>query len=123
MLGPSNVCSLVGGSVSDSPKGSGQLNLLVFLWSSYPFGTLHFSPKFSVRVPKLHPLFGFLYPSELGVAWSLSEYSHARLLPDCKYNRVSLGIGAYTCDGSLVGLVIAWPFLQSLLHFLYPHFL
>ena len=35
-LGPARVCSLVGGSDSGSPKGPGQLTLLIFLWSSHP---------------------------------------------------------------------------------------
>jgi hypothetical protein len=47
---------LVGGSVSESPKGPGWLTLLVFLWSSY--SSSNPSVYSSIRVPKLHPLFG-----------------------------------------------------------------
>ena len=34
-LGSAHVCFLVGGSVSESPKGPGWLTLLAFLWSSH----------------------------------------------------------------------------------------
>ena len=34
-LGPAHAYSMIGDSGSESPKGLGQLILLVFLWSSY----------------------------------------------------------------------------------------
>jgi hypothetical protein len=78
--------------------------LLVFLWSPYPFGAHSPSSCSSIRVPKLHPLVVSQYLAESAAGWSLSEDSHARLLPVCRHNRVSLtvsGIGACSWDGSV----------------------
>ena len=56
-LGPALVCSLVGGSVSDSPKDLGQLILMVFLQSFYPFrGCSPFLYLFKGD-PNLHQMF------------------------------------------------------------------
>jgi hypothetical protein len=58
---------------------------------------------------------GSLHLSESAASWNLSEDNHSKALV-CKHSRVSLIVsGIYACpwDGSLVGLVIGWPFFQS----------
>jgi hypothetical protein len=47
-----------------------------------PSGPPNPSSYFSIRVPKLHPLFGggCLHLSESAAGWSISEDSHAELL-------------------------------------------
>ena len=112
-LSPACVCSLVGSSDSESPKGPG---LLVFLWNSYPLWVLSRSSYSSIRVSKLHPLFGYgcLYLSRL-----LRGACRGQRAPVCKHNKVLLivlGIGACPWSGSQVGLIIGWPVPQSLLY-------
>ena len=79
---PSPVCSLVGVSDSEISNGSGYLTLLIFLRTSYPLQSYNPSIYSSIRVPKLHPLFGCecLDLSESVGGWRLSEDTHAILL-------------------------------------------
>lgn len=64
------------------PKDSGQLILLVFLWSPYPLQVPEFFPQTSTRLLELYRMFryGFLGVFWSAVAWSLSEDSYARIL-------------------------------------------
>jgi hypothetical protein len=48
---PSPCVLLIGGSVSKSPKGTGYLTLLVFLWSSYPLWGPQFFPQRFSKIP------------------------------------------------------------------------
>ena len=73
------------------------------------------NPSFcsSIKVPKLHPLFGCecLNLSESGVVWILSGDSHSRLLSaSVRVSLIVSEIGACALDESLIGPVIGLSF-------------
>jgi hypothetical protein len=100
VLGQAHICSLVGGSDSESP------------W-------IQSLQSFLLWVPNLHPFFGCgcLYLSESAAGWSLTEDS-LLLSASITVSLVVLSIGACPWDESQVKSVIGWPPPQSLLH---PH--
>jgi hypothetical protein len=65
-----------------APKGPGYLILLVFCGVPVLFLSLNPSPNSSIRLPKLHLMFGCesLYLFPLAAGWSLSNGSYAGLL-------------------------------------------
>jgi hypothetical protein len=81
-LGLACLCSLVGDSDSESPKGPGYMTLLIFLWSSYPLQVCSPSSYSPLGLSELHLLFNCrcLHLSESAAGWSLSEDSLARYL-------------------------------------------
>jgi hypothetical protein len=85
-------------------------------WSScgvpVHFGTHNPSPYFSLRIPKLHPLFGCecLYLSESAAGWSLSE-NNILLSASIRVSLILLSISACPLDGSQFGHIIAWSFI------------
>jgi hypothetical protein len=84
---------------------------------SIPFRAYNPSSYSSIRVPKLHPLFGCGHLSVRVRCWV--EPLRGQIAPICKHNIVLLtvsGIGAFPWDGSQVVSVNGWPFPQSLLH-------
>jgi hypothetical protein len=84
-LGPAHVCSLVGGAVSESPQWSRLVDTqFVFCGVPISTGVLDPSPRNSIRVPELHPMFGCgsLHLFQSAAGWSVSEDSNARLLSE-----------------------------------------
>ena len=73
-LGPDHVCSLVGGSVSDSSQESRLVDSIGLpCGDPIPSVALNPSPTSSLRVPKLCPMFGCgpLYLFHSAAGWSL----------------------------------------------------
>ena len=100
------------------------LELIVLAVS--PLGLAILPPTLPQDSPSSYLMFGceFLYLFPLVAGWSHSEDSHVRLLyASITVSLIVSGIGACPWDGSQVGLVIGWPFSQSLLHFLSLNFL
>ena len=90
----------------------------VFLWSSYSFWGLQSFLLFFHKSPQ-PPSTVWLWVCVSVWVSCWVEPLWGQHAPVCKHNRVSLvvlGIGACPWDGSLVGLVITWPFPQSLFH-------
>ena len=85
-----------------------------------PFQAFNPFPCSFMGGPKLHSLFcyGCLHSSESAAGWSLSgTASHAWLLSaSITVLLIVSGIGACPWGGSQAGLVISWPFPQSLFH-------
>ena len=101
---PGYVLFLVAKSLR-TPRGSGQLILLVFPGVPFSFRAFNPSPNSSINVPELCPVFGcgHLHVFQLTVVQSFSADNNPRL--SCKHNRVLLilsGIGAYPWDGQLL---------------------
>jgi hypothetical protein len=57
------------------PKGPAYLILLVFLWSSYPSGSLNLFPNSSKRLPELCLMFGY---GSLHLFWSAAGWTKGR---------------------------------------------
>ena len=116
-LGLANACSLVGGSISESPKRPGSLNLLVFLSHQYPLQVFYSFPQLFYKISRALSNVWLWVSASLYIGGTLRR--KVCQAPACKHKRVSLtvsGLGSCPRNESQVGPVISWPFPQSLLH-------